>query len=525
MFKDGRKIPHVDPDEVFLDSSNLPSFETERFEGRIERTLSKKAIVFIGILFTVFAVGYLGKVASLQVWGGESFSAWSSDNSLEQTVLFAERGAIYDRKGEVLTWNDLEGNRKYIEKEGFAHILGYTGLSDDPDSTGHPDEQIGKSGVEKLYNEYLSGISGLKIEEVDARGEVVSESIQRSPDRGDVVSLSIDSNVQHILHKALTKLVDERGFEAGSAIIMDVQNGSILALTNYPEYDPNVFSLEDNSAQLQEYFTDRKKPFLNRAVSGLYTPGSTIKPYVAIGALEEEVISPTRQILSTGELLLPNPYDPDNPTRFADWKEHGLVDVKGALAVSSNVYFYEVGGGFGDQEGIEISGIEKYTRLFGFGESTNINLGNEPEGTIPSPKWKEEVFDGEPWRIGDTYHTAIGQYGFQVTPLQMVRAVSAIANGGYLLEPTVLKGVGDGETVYGKGDKVNVKDDTLEIIREGMRQGFFPYDEPRYAFAIVAEEGPVTNLVGATFIMRETLQEMLIETPEYTTNKLIDREL
>jgi len=562
MFNEGGKIPHVDPDEVFLDSSNLPSFATERFEGRIERTLSKRAIIFLGVLFALFAVVYLGRIASLQVWGGENFSVWSLDNNLQQTILFAERGAIYDRDGEVLAWNDLEGNRRYVEESGFAHLLGYTGLSDDPDSTAHPDEQVGKSGVEKLYNEHLKGINGLKVSEVNARQETVSESVQRNPERGELVQLSIDKKVQAALYESLASLIDERGFEAGSAVIMDVRNGSILALTNYPEYDPNIFSEEDNSAQLQEYFTDRKKPFLNRAVSGLYTPGSTIKPYVAIGALEEEVISPTKQILSTGELLLPNPYDPDNPTRFADWKEHGLVDVKKALAVSSNVYFYEVGGGFEDQEGIEISGIEKYTRMFGFGEATNTNLGSEPSGTIPSPRWKEENFDGEPWRIGDTYHTAIGQYGFQVTPLQMAKAVAAIANGGHLLEPTFLKGVGNGQAVYGKGDKVSVDDETLETVREGMRlgvtdgiasalnlsgvkvaaktgtaelgvkkdfvnswvTGFFPYEEPKYAFVIVAEKGPSTNLVGATFAMKETLEKMLEEAPEYL-NKSIDQEL
>ena len=132
------------------------------------------------------------------------------------------------------------------------------------------------------------------------------------------------------------------------------------------------------------------------------SPGSIVKPYVAIAALEEKVIDPEKEILSTGSISVPNPYDPTRKTVFMDWKAHGLVDMRRAIAVSSNVYFYEVGGGFEGQPGLGIARLNKYFRMFGLGKSVDGGLFDGPAGTVPSPEWKERVFPGDPWRIGDT---------------------------------------------------------------------------------------------------------------------------
>ena len=156
-----------------------------------------------------------------------------------------------------------------------------------------------------------------------------------------------------------------------------------------------------------------------------------------MGALTEGVIDPYKKILSTGSISIPNPYFPDQKTVFKDWKAHGWTDMREAIAVSSDVYFYEIGGGFESQKGLGIVNIEKYAQLFGIGQKTGIDLPDEKGGIIPGPEWKIKNFKGEPWRIGDTYNTVIGQYGFQVTPLEMVRAISAIANYGTLVTPAL----------------------------------------------------------------------------------------
>jgi penicillin-binding protein 2 len=221
-----------------------------------------------------------------------------------------------------------------------------------------------------------------------------------------------------------------------------------------------------------------------------------------------------------------------------------------AIAVSSDVYFYEVGGGYEGQKGLGIANIEKYAELFGIGEKTGIDLPGEESGVIPSPLWKAKNFNGEPWYLGDTYHTAIGQYGFQVTPIEMVRAVAAIANYGTLVIPHYILGDSEKEQEV---TPLNLNKADLDVIQEGMRQsvlvgtstsvnvpyvqvasktgtaqiginnsklnswiiGFFPYENPKYAFTIMMEAGPSSNNEGASSVMRQLLDWMSVHTPEY----------
>ena len=310
----------------------------------------------------------------------------------------------------------------------------------------------------------------------------------------------------------------------------------------------------DDNKTISSYLINKKHPLLNRAIGGVYSPGSTVKPYMALAALNEKLISPTKQILSTGALILPNPYNPDQPSIFNDWKAHGWTDMRQALAVSSDVYFYVIGGGFEGQKGLGIERIGKYMKMFGFDQKTGIDLPGEIGGIIPSIEWKEKNFSGDPWRIGDTYHTSIGQYGFQVTPIELTRAVAMMANNGHPITPTVLK----------KDTSIIDNSPTLEplpfvmsdfqIIHEGMRQvvtsgtstvlnvpgvtvaaksgsaqlgtnnryinswitGFFPYENPRYAFTVLVEKGPSTNTVGAAYAMGPMLEWLTIYAPEYT---------
>jgi penicillin-binding protein 2 len=309
-----------------------------------------------------------------------------------------------------------------------------------------------------------------------------------------------------------------------------------------------------NTAQIKAYLTDPSKPFLNRAVGGLYSPGSIVKPYMAMGGLTTGVITPDTLIAAHGTISVPNPYDPAHPTIFRDYRaDNGVIDLRHALAFSSNIYFYNVGGGYQSQPGMGIDNIDKYFKLFGIGLPTGIDLPNEKAGVIPSPAWKAINFPGDPWRIGDTYNTVIGQYGVQVTPIEMARAVAAVANEGTLVSPHILK---DDPTFNAKTVDLGLRKDFFDVVHQGMRlvvtdplgtakslnalpfavaaktgtaqvgvnnqyinawaTGFFPYDNPKYAFVVMMEKGTQVTAPGAAAVVLDELGWMAQNTPEYT---------
>lgn len=548
-----RVSKEIAPDEIFLDASNLPQFNTHHFEGRFEAPISRKTIITISSLFIIVGAVFFSRLWFLQVAHGESYSTRSENNRLRFSDIFANRGVIFDRNGVVLASNKENANgdfslRTYSTVPGMSHLIGYVKYpTKDAHGFYYRKTFQGQDGVESTYNEQLSGLNGLKIIETDARGNMQSESVSRLPEDGKNLTLTIDSKLQSKLYEIMKETAETRGFRGGAAVIMDVTNGELLSLTSFPEYDSALLT-EGNSEALKKYSTDTATPFLNRAVSGLYTPGSIVKPILALAALKEGIIDPRKQILSTGSISIPNPYFPDKKTVFTDWKAHGYVDMRRAIAVSSNVYFYAIGGGFADQLGLGVERIEKYVRSFGLGEKTGINLPSEKTGVIPSPAWKAEVFPGDPWRIGDTYNTSIGQYGFQMTPLQIARYVSAIANGGTLFTPTIVK-----TDTPQKGTKLDFNESHMRIVKEGMREavtegiagglnvasvevaaktgtaelgaakqlvnswsvGFFPYNNPKYAFAVMMERGPQENQIGGTYVMRQFLDWLAIYESQY----------
>jgi len=557
-----KNIYGLAPDEIFLDSQNLPEFDRNQFEGRLERPIPKRSIVLLGIFLAAIGFIFLFRLADLQVAEGEEYRALSENNRLRHTPIFSERGVLYDRNKELMAWNtknseDEYSSRSYIQDAGFSHLLGYVSYPKKDSAGFYFREDIeGKDGIEFFYNYILSGESGLKITEVDVFSNIRSESIISPPKDGENITLSIDSRLQKKLYEYIKDLANQVGFSGGAGVIIDIDNGEVLAISSFPEYDSEVMSEGKESEKIASFVSDKNNPFLNRAVSGLYTPGSTVKLFLGSGALNEGIIDPLKNIYSSGEISVQNPYDPDLKTVFKDWKAHGWVDMRKAIAVSSNVYFYAIGGGYEDQKGLGIINIEKYMRMFGFGEETNIDMSGEKNGTIPNPEWKEENFPGDPWRIGDTYHTAIGQYGFQVTPLQLVRAVAAIANGGKLVSPHLLAYREGGSALIEDLKEIKYVDiapEYLKIIQEGMRMGvldgtakgmnipqveiaaktgtaelgvsksqvnswvtgFFPYEDPKYAFAVVMERGPRSNTIGSLFVMRQMIEWMSIYTPEY----------
>lgn len=551
---------NIDPDEIFLDSKNLPNFNEQQFEGRLEKPIPKQSVFALGLFFIFIIFIFVGKLTILQIVKGEAYFTKSENNTLMKEPIIAPRGLIYDRNDILLSWNAWENvdvdklsppQRIYYNTPGFSLLLGYVS-SPSKDSSGYywQDHFIGKDGVEKAYDNILSGTNGVRITETNVGGEIQSQNVISKPVVGENIKLSIDSKIQKKMHESISAMAKNVGFQGGSGIIMDIKSGELLTITSYPEYNSTILSNGSDKKTISGYFSDKRKVFLNRSLSGLYAPGSIVKPFIGYAALVENVISPFKFILSNGSISIPNPYFPDKKSVFKDHGSFGYVDMKKAIAVSSDVYFYEIGGGFQDQQGLGIAKIDDYISMFGITKKTGIDLTGEKEGVIPNPEWKAKTFNGEIWRVGDTYNSAIGQYGFQVTPIQMVKAVAGIANFGLMPVPHIR--LNDN---FFESQKINLPIDieNMKIIHEGMRMavtegtatalylqgvkvaaksgtaqvgygntntnswivGFFPYENPRYSFAVLLERGPKEASGNSTRVMSEVLDYMSVYTPEY----------
>ena len=571
-----RRYRDIEPDEIFLDATNLPDLEMSSFEGRVERPLSRKAVFGVCVAFMAVVFIFGSRAFSLQVARGATYAEISRDNTIESWPLFATRGLVYDRNGKELAWNEAPlasvrtdengaattteevstttpyALRNYTSDPGFSVLLGFLRYPKaDKNGSWWRESYAGMSGLELQYDSQLQGQNGSKMLERDAYRHVVQENITTPPTPGEDLHLSIDADVQTHLYQMLSQHARDNGFTGGAAVIMDVHTGELLAITSFPEYNNQDFT-DGDVAAIADASKSAATPMLNRAVAGLYAPGSIVKPIFAAAALNEHIISPDKQILSTGAITIPNPYDPAHPSVFHDWRPHGWIDMRTALAVSSDEYFYTIGGGYGDQKGLGISKIDEYAKRFGLGADTGIELPGEQAGTIPTPVWKTQTFPDDPtWRLGDTYHTAIGQYGFQITPIQAVRYVAAIANGGTLLKPQLLA------SSTPEGVSVGLPDQYLEIVREGMHLavtstrddatvkalaipgislaaktgtaqigahnewmnswsvGFWPADHPRFAYAVVLEHAPAGTPSGAAPGMNPFFYWLIANHPEY----------
>ncbi|MEK7650935.1 MAG: penicillin-binding protein 2 [Patescibacteria group bacterium] len=354
----------------------------------------------------------------------------------------------------------------------FSHVVGYTGLANKSDmkkdSELHIDDQVGRNGLEAFYDGYLRGTSGEKVALTNAVGGTEKERTVQEPIPGNNLTSFIDRDLQTYIYDRLSQALRDLGRDTGLAIAMDPRNGEVLSLVNIPSFDSN---------KIGKYLTSANQPLFNRAISGIYNPGSTIKPLVGTAALTEGILDPKHQIYSPGYLDVPNPYNPEHPSRFLDWRPQGWVDLYSALARSSNVYFYSVGGGFGDQKGLGIERLKKWWHNFGLDEKTNIDLTGEDAGFLPDPAWKERV-KGEPWRLGDTFNVSIGQGDFSVTPIELLNYINAVANGGKLNKPRVMNEIKNikGETIL-KNEAAILRDLSAEIgpalaeVRKGMREG------------------------------------------------------
>ena len=370
-------------------------------------------------------------------------------------------------------------------------------------------DSSGKSGLEKSYEQYLRGIPGKLEFQKTAVGIQKGQEIISEPISGNNVVLNIDSDLQQKIYEELEKSIKNVGSKKGSAVALDPRNGQVLALVSFPSYDNNLFAKGISQKDLDLLLNDNSQPFFNRAISAQYPTGSTIKPFEASGALQEKLISPIKLINDPGFIEVKSKYDPSIVYRFGGVTPHGWVDMREAIAVSSNIYFYTIGGGYLDQQGLGPTKIAKYLSLFGWGEKTGIDLPGEFKGFIPSPEWKKE-YKKESWWDGDTYNLAIGQSDLQVTPLQLALAYATIANGGTLYKPQIVNKIIDTSTqepmivkqfepeIVRQGfiDKENLK-----VIQEGMRDGVQkPYGS---AYFLNSLSVPVASKTGTAEIGKD----------------------
>lgn len=471
--------------------------------------------------------------------------------------LNEEQAAMFQKLNfkPVIIKKDFE--REYQDSEIFSHIVGYIGPTTKEDLDGNISlsDVIGKSGLERYYDDRLRGRDGQIIHYRNAKGEIIDDKFLSDAESGADIKTTIDAEFQIYFFNQLKKRLGELGSRSGVGVAINPESGEILALISLPSFDGNKITSKS--------LNDSDRPFFNRAISGLYVPGSTIKPLVAFAALKEGVIEPKTEIFSKGYIEIPNPYFPEQPSRFLDWKAHGWVNLASALARSSNVYFYALAGGLPDSEiallrglsniddfsGLGIKRLKTYWQMFGLDEKTGIDLPFEASGFLPDPDLKKGRGKGQ-WRVGDTYNVAIGQGDLLATPMEIINFIVGIAESGKFYQPFIAKEIinGKGETIYEMTPRIvedysgdadyfkEVKKGMIDVImkpygtanylsdlpfrvagKTGTAQtknktrinsffvGFAPADNPRIAILVLienAEEGSLNALPVAKEVLR-----------------------
>lgn len=399
----------------------------------------KLSILFVGL--------FLARLFWLQVAEGEYYRVLADENRVSLIIEQANRGVIYDRFGEVMNRNGVDG-REYVYGKSASQVLGYVGEVSEEELEACADleycdlslgEIVGKLGIESQYDELLRGVSGGMIVEQDANGQVLREMGRKEPVDGQNISVNLDAGLQRKAYE----LMEER---KGALIASIPQTGEILALISSPGFDPD---------KVEKYLTDQDLPLFNRAISGVYPPASTFKIITALAALEEGKIDDREEIEDTGELVI-------GPYKYGNWyysqygRKEGFLNLARALARSNDIYFYTLG------ERLGIRHLADWAKYFGLSRLTGIDLPGEAAGLMPDDLWKKEHIK-EDWFLGDTFITAIGQGNILTTPLQVNQMMAVVAADGMLCQPQVLK-------QKANCTKLNITKEHLASVKEGLRQ-------------------------------------------------------
>jgi penicillin-binding protein 2 len=376
----------------------------------------------------------------------------------QKTVAYLEEHKI-EFPGVMV---EVEPLRYNIYDTVASHVLGYLGEITEPQLKSRemcPEcrqgDLIGQYGIEKSFNSYLNGQAGGKQVEVNAHGREIGTISQKNPVPGHNLTLTLNLHIQLIAEEAL-------GDDPGAIVAINPQNGYILAMVSRPAFNPNMFAGGISRENWQQLETNPDHPLQNKVIQSLYAPGSTFKIAVGSGLLQDGIVTDRTRLLCTGSVHLAN-------TVKSCWKAggHGYVGIQQALEQSCNVFFYRAGLELGIDE------LSRYAKSFGFGDRTGIELPDEKPGLIPTRDWKEEYI-GDRWYPSETMDVAIGQGFVSVTPLQLANMVAAVANGGTLYKPMLVKKIsranGDLMQEYSPQviRKIPVDGKYLKIIREGM---------------------------------------------------------
>ncbi len=378
----------------------------------------------------------------------------------------------------------VESVRDYLTGPLTAHILGYVGRIDETEYSSLRDagyqlnDRLGKTGVEATYEQALRGFPGYRQVEIDAAGQEVNTLSSVPPGAAGNLVLSVDLDLENKVAEFLMKAMVDSGSENAVATVMDVRTGEVLAMVSLPVYDNNVLTEPVKQDALPGLVNDPAKPLINRALAEVYAPGSTFKMVTGTAALQEGVATPSTRITSHGSITIPNEYGGPAAV-FRDWAALGTLDFYHGVSMSSDVYFYYLSGGYwqnGQQvfRGLGAERLARYAREYGLGAPTGIDLPGEAEGLVPDPTWKDKAV-GDPWYLGDTYTFGIGQGYLALTPLQLLRVTAAVANGGDVLVPHVVRQIVDDNGVVVRqverqvAHHVSVSPENLAVMREGMR--------------------------------------------------------
>ncbi len=507
-----------DLDLIILKIQNILGLEIrDKIRGKISK-VNLSSVEAYQPLFIDDNIGY----EDAMLLHLESFS-WPG------VVLSNRSNREYLYTGVEVKFNDTDVEPKKLF--ALSHLMGYTGKINDDELSKFGDEYIpidyiGKMGIEYFWENELKGLSGKKQIEVDALGNEKKIIGEKPAIDGNNLILSLDINFQLKLEEIVLKHLEKLKLGRASVVVLDPRNGEIIAMVSLPAYNNNLFARGITQAEYNSLLEHPDNPLVNHSISGQYPSGSTIKPVMAIAALEEGVITENTYFISTGGISI-------GQWHFPDWKAggHGRTNVRKAIAESVNTFFYYIGGGYESFQGLGVERIVTHFERFGLGSQSGVDLAGEADGLLPSRAWKEEL-KGEPWYIGDTYHMSIGQGDVLVTPLQVANFTAAFANNGKLYRPHLIKAILDSDdnilnVVETKAVRENFLDDyNVKVIKEGMRQtvtkgsaismmsapveiagktgtaqwasdkenhawftGFAPFDNPELVITVLVEEG------------------------------------
>lgn len=447
-----------------------------------------------------------------------------------------KQAIILEQKKASLPGVIIEQNSKrfYPFSEGASHVIGYVGEIDKARINRLKDygykakDIVGYSGLEEFYDEILRGADGGVQIEVDNRGSPVRIIADRTAQKGKDIITTLDIRIQRIA----SDLLEGR---RGAIIVMDADNGQILAMASRPAFDPNIFVSEFSEEKINRIFNDRNSPLLNRAVSGLYSPGSVFKAVAATAGLESKKINRKTSFFCSGKMNL-------GARQFNCWSKHDNQNLEEALKHSCNVFFYQLGLILGPDN------LNRYALEFGLGAQTGIDLPAESKGLVPS-RGQKKISKKESWYPGDTLNFSIGQGDLLLTPLQAVKLMAIIANNGKIIKPHLLKAI-DAKEVEDKrkNNEVKINKDALSQVKSYLKGvvksetgtahilhmenlsvagktgtvqtevlgrqhawfvGFAPFEKPKIVFCVFLEQGGSST--EACIIAKKMLEEMLKE--------------